>query len=109
MELEGRGLVLQEGLPIFFPLMDHCHSRDSGSLGYGGFLNLLFPTGFAPAGGGPTGLPTEGVIGSDACWKTWFSLNILLLLARTYWNAKVLLSLRCNLAFILATAICFSS
>ena len=29
MDLEGRGLVLQEGLPIFFfPLMDHCHSRE---------------------------------------------------------------------------------
>ena len=29
MDLEGRGLVLQEGLPIFyFPLMAHCHSRE---------------------------------------------------------------------------------
>ena len=29
MDLEGRGLVLQEGLPVFFfPLMDQCHSRE---------------------------------------------------------------------------------
>ena len=43
---------------------------NSGSLEFGGFLNLFIPGGFTPAGGGPTGLPTGDFTGSNDCWKT---------------------------------------
>ena len=78
----------------------------SGSLEFGGFLNLFIPTGFIPVGGGPTGFPTEDVTGSDD-WGTRLSLIILSYFSRISRSAKISLSLTCNLAFILAIAICF--
>ena len=87
MGLEGRGLVLQEGLPIFFfPLMDHCHSREGqGRWNPVASSICLYLQEFVFWRERiPTGLPTGGVTSPGGCWKTEFSFTILWNLSRIF-------------------------